>query len=252
MQAWNGIFFRLCAFDFGRLLRVDNCTVAREWFDYVRILLATSSLEVINDEADLLVDDDLVNIKIMEEWGFSLGEDACLFEDASICDESEKAEVHVVFVVNNDVENMVNEMTEEWMEEDKFREQEFNLQDNNEDGAFRSKNMSEDLHLVNHHVSTSKVASSCSSVDKGPISQIDPTRCNDYLGCGTCVGGKTDENHLGDTSISPTVNLTTIGDQSNGVATCTRNVVKRTLSKSTDSCPLGRTRSVMSRLLSLE
>jgi hypothetical protein len=123
LQAWNGKFFRLCALDFGRLLRVDNCTVARERFDYVRILLATSSLEVINDEADLLVDDDLVNIKIMEEWGFSLGEDACLFEDTSICDESEKAKVHGDFVVYNDVKNLVNEMTEEWMEEDRLRKQ---------------------------------------------------------------------------------------------------------------------------------
>jgi hypothetical protein len=126
------------------------------------------------------------------------------------------------------------------------------LQDNNEDGTFRSKNMSEDLHSVNHHVSASMVASSCSSVDKGPISQIDPTRCDDSLGGGPCVGGKIGENQLRDTSISPTVNLATIGDQSNGVATCTHNVVNRTPGKRTNSCPLGRTRSVISRLWSLE
>lgn len=47
LHACNASFFKLCVFDCGRFLRVDNCSIAKERFDYARILVATSSLEVI-------------------------------------------------------------------------------------------------------------------------------------------------------------------------------------------------------------
>jgi len=67
LQAWNETFFKLCDFDHGRLMRVDSCTVDRERLDFSRILLATSSLNIINDTVDIFVDDFLVNINIVEE-----------------------------------------------------------------------------------------------------------------------------------------------------------------------------------------
>jgi len=70
LQAWNDFLyflFKLCAFDHGRLMRVDTCTVERERLDFARILLATSSLNIINNALDILVDDSLVNIKLVEE-----------------------------------------------------------------------------------------------------------------------------------------------------------------------------------------
>lgn len=53
----------------------------KERFDYARILLATSSLEVVNVVDKIMVDGVLLEVKIVEEWGFSLGEDACSLED---------------------------------------------------------------------------------------------------------------------------------------------------------------------------
>jgi hypothetical protein len=47
-------------------------------FDYARVLISTSSLEILNSDAKVLVDGELFGFKIIEEWGFSLGEDACL------------------------------------------------------------------------------------------------------------------------------------------------------------------------------
>jgi hypothetical protein len=53
----------------------------RDRFDYARVLISTPSLEVINVSAHLLVDDSVVEIKMIEECSFNLREDACLEED---------------------------------------------------------------------------------------------------------------------------------------------------------------------------
>lgn len=81
IHAWSESFFKLCVSECGRFLRMDNSTISKERFDYARVLLATSSLEVLNYTDKMLIDGVLVELKIIEEWGFSLGEDACLLED---------------------------------------------------------------------------------------------------------------------------------------------------------------------------
>jgi hypothetical protein len=48
LHAWNTEFFKLCAFACGRYLRTDEGSLERDRFDYARVLIATSSLEVIN------------------------------------------------------------------------------------------------------------------------------------------------------------------------------------------------------------
>jgi len=53
----------------------------KERLDYARVLIATTSLEVITDYAKMVVDGVLFEFKIIEEWGFALGEDACLFDE---------------------------------------------------------------------------------------------------------------------------------------------------------------------------
>lgn len=63
------------------MLRVDSCSTDRERLDYAHILVATSSLEIIKAATYVLNDGVLVNIKIVEECGFSIGEDMYLFED---------------------------------------------------------------------------------------------------------------------------------------------------------------------------
>jgi len=56
LHAWNESFFKLCLLDVGRFMRADSCTVEKERFDYARILVATSSVEIINCSEKLLID----------------------------------------------------------------------------------------------------------------------------------------------------------------------------------------------------
>ncbi|GAU40432.1 hypothetical protein TSUD_397510 [Trifolium subterraneum] len=81
LHAWNENFFKLCAFDCGWYLRADSGSVERDGLDYACILIATSALEIVMTEEKLLVEGELIEVKIVEEWGLALGEDACFFED---------------------------------------------------------------------------------------------------------------------------------------------------------------------------
>ncbi|KEH37388.1 transmembrane protein, putative [Medicago truncatula] len=56
-------------------------TLNKERLDFARVLLATSSLDILSSVATLLGDAILMDFKIVEEWGFSIGEDACLYEE---------------------------------------------------------------------------------------------------------------------------------------------------------------------------
>ncbi|MCI29241.1 sulfate transporter, partial [Trifolium medium] len=81
IHAWNENFFKLWVLDCGRYLRADSCTMEKDKLDYARILIATPALEIVQSVEKLLVDGELIEVKIIEEWGLSLGEDACLFDD---------------------------------------------------------------------------------------------------------------------------------------------------------------------------
>jgi len=39
------------------------------------------TMDVVNESEQILVDGTLVEIKIIEEWGFNIGEDVCLFDE---------------------------------------------------------------------------------------------------------------------------------------------------------------------------
>ena len=65
LHAWNIIFLKLCVIDCGRLLRVDDVTMDRDRFDYVRILRSTTSLEIINSAAQIMVDGLLFDFQII-------------------------------------------------------------------------------------------------------------------------------------------------------------------------------------------
>jgi len=112
LHAWNENFFKLCVLDCGRYLRTDSCSLSRERFDYARVLIATSSLDVVNVTENILIDGESVEIKIVEEWGFNMGEDVCLYEEDDksvnfcpdedvLCDELE---------TNNRVENLADKL----------------------------------------------------------------------------------------------------------------------------------------------
>jgi len=69
LHAWNFEVFKLRVYDCGRLLKVDDFTLDKARFDYARVLIPTSSLEIIRSTAKVLVDDALLDFTIIEEWG---------------------------------------------------------------------------------------------------------------------------------------------------------------------------------------
>jgi hypothetical protein len=81
LHAWNESFFKLCVFDCGRFLRADNYTTEKDRLDFARVLIATTSLEVIKRVERLLVDDTVVEVQVVEEWGYDMGDDACILLD---------------------------------------------------------------------------------------------------------------------------------------------------------------------------
>ncbi|MCH85674.1 sulfate transporter, partial [Trifolium medium] len=60
-------------------LHADSCTIDKDRLDYARVLIATPTMKIVKRVETLLVDGSMVEIQIIEEWGYSLGEDACFF-----------------------------------------------------------------------------------------------------------------------------------------------------------------------------
>ncbi|GAU39374.1 hypothetical protein TSUD_370320 [Trifolium subterraneum] len=71
----------------GRFLRADSCSADRDMLNFPRVLIATPDLEIVNIIENVLVHETLVEIKIIEECGYALEEDTCLFEDESDSEE---------------------------------------------------------------------------------------------------------------------------------------------------------------------
>jgi hypothetical protein len=116
-------FFKICVLDCGRYFHTNSCTLDRGRFDYARVLIATSNLEVVNIVYKLLIDGVLVEVKIIEEWGLNLGEDACLFEDddgsqSSHFDHADiQGDPEACNNVDTSVEKIMNELAKEEMDD---------------------------------------------------------------------------------------------------------------------------------------
>jgi len=65
IHAWNESFFKLCILDYGRFLRTDVCSVEKERFDYARVLVATTSYEILNCSEEVLIDGEVIMVKIV-------------------------------------------------------------------------------------------------------------------------------------------------------------------------------------------
>ncbi|PNX60631.1 hypothetical protein L195_g052029 [Trifolium pratense] len=72
IHAWNEQFFKLYS---------DSVEKGR--LDFARVLIATTDLDIIKRSESVLVNGTPVVIKIVEECGYTMGEDACLFEEES-------------------------------------------------------------------------------------------------------------------------------------------------------------------------
>ncbi|XP_045791437.1 uncharacterized protein LOC123886142 [Trifolium pratense] len=117
LHAWNEQFFQLCVFECGGFLRTDSCSAEKNRLDFARVLIATPELDIIKRSVTVLVDGTQVEIKIVEEWGYAMGEDACLFEDESEA-ESSCGEGQEDPEVLRNVDELVNQFKEGLAEED--------------------------------------------------------------------------------------------------------------------------------------
>jgi len=249
LHAWNNKFFKLCVFDHGRLMRVDTCTVERERMDYARILLATSSLNIINDTIDILVDDGLVTVKLLEEAGISIGEDACLFDDEYENEDCVSVDDKGDFIMNDDVDNLVKELAEDWVEEN-------NKQSNNVevnqfcDGA--------DVSTCKYPAinSTSDVSATASSSENSPRPASKKGEVSVHVqGSVEQIREAPNAAIFNEEQAGPFMN----DASESSLAAAVQDANKRnrvstgaTRSKRTSSCPPGRTRSILSGPWSVE
>ena len=120
LHAWNYDFFKLCVYDCGRLLRIDDITLDRDRFDYARVLVSTSSLDIIKTEARVVVDGALLKFKLIEEWGLAVGEDACLFdeEESLVDDRTDMPEDLDNGIGGVDVDELLNNLSNDWKKEE--------------------------------------------------------------------------------------------------------------------------------------
>jgi hypothetical protein len=105
-------FFKLCVFYCGRFLRADSCSADKDILDFARVLIATPALDIVTKIERILVDGALVEIKIVEEWGYVMGEDTCLFaeEDESGSSQADEDVAKDVPEVGRNVDVLVDNL----------------------------------------------------------------------------------------------------------------------------------------------
>ncbi|MCI07228.1 DUF4283 domain protein, partial [Trifolium medium] len=126
--------------------RADNCSADKDRLNFARVLIATSDLEIVNTVESVMVDGNLVEIKIVEEWGYALGEDTCLFEDESDSEasQSDHEEGQSDQEAGNNVEALVENFVEGMKEDDDFGSQD-NFQLSNSRAVDEARNGEEEV-----------------------------------------------------------------------------------------------------------
>jgi len=119
------MFFKICVSRCGRFIRSDECTVDRVRLDYARVLISTTSLEVINLMSKVVIDECKYMIKLVEEWGCNLGEDAFLSEE-EIESTTEALSNHNdapgMEEVQGYMDDLVDELSKEWLNQDEHKD----------------------------------------------------------------------------------------------------------------------------------
>jgi hypothetical protein len=93
----------------------------RARLDYALVLISTTLLEVINVSSTMLIDGRKYMLKLVEEWGCNLGEDAFLSKDATESEArtealSQNNDDPGFEKVNGDMDVLVDDLSNEWME----------------------------------------------------------------------------------------------------------------------------------------
>lgn len=119
VHAWNELFFKLCVSGYGRFIRSDSCTVDKERFDFARVLISTSSLDIINSLIEVSIDGVLHEIKLVEEWGCYLGEDVFLLDDERVSPQHSSLNFRDLDGVENcqdDIDALVDDLNVDWQQ----------------------------------------------------------------------------------------------------------------------------------------
>lgn len=155
LHAWNNDFFKLSVMDRGHLLRVDDITVEKERLDYARVLVSKCSLDILNLSTSLVIDGVLFKLKIIEELGFSLGEDACLLdEDVNSVEENSGMGVNHVDVGDcGDVNDLLLHLSKDWNYEVQQKQPVSRLSD--DQGAVNDKKEQEFIDLLTSELAAS-------------------------------------------------------------------------------------------------
>ena len=117
-HAWNTNFFKLCVSLCGKYVQADDCTLDRGRIDFARILITTSSLEVLNTTTVVLVDVFRFTIKLVEEWGCNLGEDAFLTDEDGDSKHNDEASQpfgdHGLDNMGEEVDTLIQDLHKDW------------------------------------------------------------------------------------------------------------------------------------------
>jgi hypothetical protein len=118
MHAWNELFFKLCVSVCGRFIRSDDCTVDKARLDYARVLISTTQLEVVNTSTEIVIDGNKHVLKLVEEWGCNLGEDAFLSEEETVSPMEELINSNDragLDNINDNLDELVDDLKEDWL-----------------------------------------------------------------------------------------------------------------------------------------
>lgn len=105
--------------DSDRFIRTDECTVDKARMDFARILISTPHLEIVNKTSEFSTDGCMYLIKLVEEWGCNLGEDAFLREDESEIVPETSPQFNDVNGMDEvqgewELDDLVNDLHKEW------------------------------------------------------------------------------------------------------------------------------------------
>ena len=118
------IRFLGCVYGIRRFLYVDECTTDKARLDFARILVVTPKIEIVNKLFDFIIDGRQYAIKLVEEWGCNLGEDAFMSEgeaDSTPEDRPQNINLEGLDEVQGEweLDDLVTDLQIEWCKHDK-------------------------------------------------------------------------------------------------------------------------------------
>ena len=181
LHAWNEKNFKLCVLDCGRYLRADSVSLNKERFDYARVLISTPSIDVVNVTEQILVNGVLLDIKIIEEWGFCMGYDVCLYgeDDKSVHSCPNGDEVHAGFEMDENVDTFVDKVVKEMVN---VEEEDVNVDEQDKSVNFETTETIDGHATKVHIVSVTDSSKEVSQVVASSTNEADISAMNGLIG----------------------------------------------------------------------